>query len=217
MSTSTSSDHLVQRLARWYSGDIHDCLDDLGIWGVVPDLKLFGALPESGRICGRATTVQFVPTKTRVVSRRYHEAIDNVGDGGVLVVDTAGALGSCTGELMCTGAKAQGAAGTVVHGTIRDLEEVEKLGYPVYAKGVLPVTAVGRMDDLAYNVDVNLGGVRVRPGDIIFADMDGVVVVPNEAASVVADMADRLGKVERDYKARISAGEKMTSVFGDLY
>jgi 4-hydroxy-4-methyl-2-oxoglutarate aldolase len=213
----SKQDAIVKRLSKWYSGDIHDCLDKLGIWGVLEGLDLFGHLPESGRVCGRVTTVQFVPTEKRVESKRYHDAIDNVGDGGILVVDTAGARGSCTGELMCTGAKAHGGICTVVNGTIRDLEEIEKLGYPVYAAGVLPVTAVGRMEDLAWNVDLRIGGVRVRPDDIVFADRDGAIVVPGPIAPVVADMADKLGKLERDYKARIVGGEALTSVFSDIY
>ena len=207
---------IIVRLSRWYSGDIHDCLERLGLWGILPGLKLFGHLPESGRICGPATTVQFVPNRAKTVSRRYHKAIDEVGDGGVMIIDTAGAIGSCSGELMCTGAKVHGGICTIVNGTIRDLEEIQKLGYPVYAQGVLPATAVGRMEDVGYNVDIEIGGVRIQPGDIIFADLDGVVVIPQDAAPVVADMADELGKLERDFKSQILAGKPLLKVFANV-
>ena len=111
----SSQRELVARLSRWYSGDIHDCLDRLGIWGAIEGLTLYGSLPPPGKICGAATTVQFVPSKAKITSRRYHAAIDQVADGGVIVIDTAGARGSCTGELMCTGAKTHGAVSTIVN------------------------------------------------------------------------------------------------------
>jgi 4-hydroxy-4-methyl-2-oxoglutarate aldolase len=207
---------VIERLSHWYSGDIHDCLDQLGIWGAIDGLNLYGCLPETGKICGPATTVQFVPNRAKIVSRRYHKAIDEVPHGGILMIDTAGARGSCSGELMCTGAKVRGARGTIVNGTIRDLSEINNLNYPVYAKGVLPVTAVGRMEDVAYNVDIEITGIRIQPGDIIFADLDGVVVIPQSAAPVVADMADALGKLERNFKAEILEGRPLLEVFANV-
>jgi regulator of RNase E activity RraA len=214
----SSQNEIVRQLSRWYSGDIHDCLDRLGIWGAVEGLTRYGNLPASGRICGPATTVQFVPRKAKITSRRYHAAIDQVPKGGVIVIDTAGARGSCTGELMCTGAKTHGAVSTIVNGTIRDLSEIEALGdYPVYATGVLPVTAVGRMEDVAVNVDIDFRGIRVQPGDIIFADRDGVVIVPRDAAPTVAQMADELGKLERDFKRQILDGVPLVEVFPDVF
>ena len=207
---------IIQRLSRWYSGDIHDCLEKLGIWGFLPGFNLYGFLPESGRICGPATTVQFVPNRAKIVSRKYHKAIDEVGEGGVMIVDTAGAKGSCTGELMATGTRAHGGICSIVNGSVRDLEEIEKLGdYPVFATGIVPTTAVGHMEDVGYNVDIEIGGVRIQPGDVIFADRDGVVVIPQAAAPVVADMADELGKLERDYKSRILNGDNLYEVFAD--
>jgi 4-hydroxy-4-methyl-2-oxoglutarate aldolase len=205
---------IIERLSKWYSGDIHDCLDRLGIWGAVTGLSLFGNLPKSGRICGPATTVQFVPCRAKVNSARYHQAIDEVPKGGVLVVDTAGAKGSCTGELMCTGARHHGAVATIVSGTIRDLAEIQALGdYPVYASGVLPITAVGRMQDIAINTDIEISGIRVQPGDIIFADLDGVVIIPKDSASAVAQLAEDLGKKERDFKKEILDGVPLVEVF----
>lgn len=207
---------IIVRLSKWYSGDIHDCLDKLGIWGALEEFNLYGYLPPSGKICGLATTVQFVPNRAKITSRRYHAAIDEVPAGGVMVIDTAGAKGSCTGELMCTGTKAHGGVATIVNGTIRDLQEIQALGdYPVYARGVLPVTAVGRMEDVAANVDIEIGGIRIQPGDIIFADLDGVVVIPQGAAAIVADMADELGRLERNFKQEILDGKPLLEVFAN--
>jgi 4-hydroxy-4-methyl-2-oxoglutarate aldolase len=205
---------VFQQLSKLYTGAVHDCLDKLGIWGCIEGMNLYGHLPASGKICGLAKTVQFVPARKKVVSSNYHRAIDQVGNGGVLVIDTAGAKGSCTGELMCTGAKAHGAIATIVNGTVRDIPEIEDLtDYPVYAKGVLPVSAVGRMEDIAYNVDIEINGIRIQPGDIIFGDRDGVVVVPQQAAILVAELAAELAKMERDFKKEILEGKSMYDIF----
>ena len=208
---------VIEQLSRWYSGDIHDCLDKLGVWGAIEGLSLYGNLPPAGKICGPATTVQFVPCRAKVTSSRYHRAIDEAPPGGILVVDTAGAKGSCTGELMCTGARHHGASGTIVNGTIRDLAEIEALGdYPVYAAGVLPITAVGRMEDIAINVDIEIKGIRIQPGDIVFADRDGVVIIPKDAAPAVAQMAQCLGTLERNFKQQILGGVPLVEVFKDV-
>jgi 4-hydroxy-4-methyl-2-oxoglutarate aldolase len=205
---------VFQQLNKLYTGAVHDCLDKLGIWGCIEGMNLYGRLPASGKICGPAMTVQFVPSCKRSVSSRYHRAMDEAEQGGVLVVDTAGAKGSCTGELMCTGAKAHGAIATIVNGTVRDIPEIEDLAdYPVYAKGVLPVSAVGRMEDIAYNVDIEINGIRIQPGDIIFGDRDGVVVVPQHAAPMVAELAEKLAKMERDFKKEILEGKSMYEIF----
>lgn len=203
-----------QTLSKLYTGAVHDCLDKLGIWGCIEGMNLYGHLPDSGKICGPAKTVQFVSSCEKSVSSRYHRAIDEVGQGGILVIDTAGAKGSCTGELMCTGAKAHGAISTIVNGTIRDIPELEKLGnYPVYARGVLPITAIGRMEDIAYNVEIEIDSIRIKPGDIIVGDRDGVVVVPQQAAKLVAELADELAKTERDFKKMILEGKSMYDIF----
>jgi len=206
--------NVLQLFNDLYTGAVHDCLDKLGIWGCIEGLQLFGHLPASGKICGPATTVQFIPSVKKVVSSNYHRAIDQVGKGGILLIDVAGAKGSSTGELMCAGTKAHGAIATIVNGTIRDISEIEDLGdYPVYARGLLPVSAVGRMEDVAYNVDIEINGIRIRPGDIIFGDRDGVVVVPQQAVPLVAKLANELDKKERGLKKEILKEKSMYEIF----
>jgi 4-hydroxy-4-methyl-2-oxoglutarate aldolase len=142
--------------------------------------------------------------------------MDEAGKGGILVVDTAGAKGSCTGELMCTGARAQGAICTIVNGTIRDLPEIEKLGdYPVYARGVMPVFAIGRMEDVSYNTEIMIGGIRIQPDDVIIGDRDGVVVVPRQAVPMVAKLAEELARAERGFKKEILEGKPLCQIFKD--
>jgi regulator of RNase E activity RraA len=143
----------------------------------------------------------------------YHGAIDAVTKGGILMVDSSCAEGSGTGELMSSGAKTKGAAATVVNGTVRDLAEVRKLDYPLFAKGMSPVGVSGRMEATYFQTELNIDGVRIRPGDVIFADVTGVVVIPSELVGVIADAADELGKNEVVCRQRILAGEDLQKIW----
>lgn len=204
----------IQRLSRWYSGDIHDVMDKQGVYGHLKGISLYGVLAPGEVICGPAVTVLYEPsTRTGQPQDVYHAAIDGVVKGGVLMVDASCSEGSGTGELMSTGAKVAGAAATVVHGTVRDLAEVRKLGYPLFARGTSPVGVSGRMEPTQAHVELNIDGVRVRPGDVILGDINGVVVIPHELVKVIADAADENGKAEAECRERILAGEKLQSVW----
>ena len=210
------TDDITSRFLEWYSGDIADCLDALGRPGVLRGIDCQTALPPSGKICGRARTVSFRPSTAKVVTRNYHRAIDAVTPGDILVVATAGGVGSCTGELMCSGAKAHGALATIVDGSVRDIAQVRGMNYPLFANRIEPLGAYGRLEDHAFGEPVILAGVTVTQGDLIFCDADGTVVVPQELAERVANMAEELGRAEGGYRRRIEAGESVLDVFSHL-
>ena len=110
---------------------------------------------------------------------REIEAMDSLLPGEVAVVATAESKRNAPwGELMSTAARARGARGAVVDGLVRDVRKIEELGFPVFAAGIKPVDSQGRGELVDYNVPVICGGVLVNPGDLVFADYDGVVVVP---------------------------------------
>ena len=204
----------IERLSRWYSGDIHDVLDGRGPYGYLKGITQFGVLKPGQVVCGPVSTVRYEPsTRTGQPQDIYHGAIDAVVKGGILLVDSSCAEGSGTGELMSSGAKAKGAAATVVNGTVRDLAEVRKLDYPLWAKGMSPVGVSGRMEPAHYQVELDIDGVRVRPGDVIFADVTGVVVIPAELVGVIADAADANGEAEARCRERILAGEKLRDIW----
>lgn len=209
---------LVERLSKFYSGVVHDILDQLGIYGLFEGLELRSCLPESGKICGPAATVQFRKTTTNRVQWEVHEAID-IAQGHVLCIDSDsknGGSGSVFGGLMSTGAKVNGLLATIVDGTVRDIEEVNKVGYPLYSRGVKPITAVGRLVSTGLNVTIECGGLKVAPGDIIFADYDGAVRVPRAALETVVEMGEKLFEEENTYERDIKAGMPMLDVFGHL-
>lgn len=204
----------IKRLSRWYSGDIQDVMDNHGFYGFLEGISLYGALKPGEVICGPVYTVRYQPsTRKGQPQDVYHGVIDSVIPGGIILVDASCAEGSGTGELMSTGAKTRGAAATIVHGTVRDLAEVRKLDYPLFARGVSPVGVSGRMEPAEAQVELDIRGVSVRPGDVIFADISGVVVIPQELVAIIADEADRNGEGEARCRERILAGEKLRDVW----
>jgi regulator of RNase E activity RraA len=120
-------------------------------------------------------------------------AIDSGGPGSVYVMkvedgdDIAG-----MGGLMGTAMFSRGFAGAVVDGGVRDLPQLKKIGFPVYATGAVPSTSVTHYRFGGVNVPIDVGGTRVYPNDIIVADQDGVVVVPRMQAAKVLILAQKL-------------------------
>jgi regulator of RNase E activity RraA len=121
------------------------------------------------------------------------QAIDSGGTGSVYVMkvedgeDIAG-----MGGLMGTAMFSRGFAGAVIDGGVRDLPQLKRIGFPVYATGVVPSTSVSHYRFGGVNIPLNVDGVQVNPGDIIVADQDGVVVVPRARAAEVLIRAQRL-------------------------
>ena len=118
------------------------------------------------------------------------EAIDSIQPDEVVVVATGNSRRNAPwGELLSTAAKARGARGAVIDGLTRDVRKIEALGFPVFASGIKPVDSRGRGVVIDYNAPVECAGVLVHPGDLIFADYDGVVAVPRAIAQQVITMA----------------------------
>ena len=122
------------------------------------------------------------------------EAVDSILAGEVVVVSTAESKRNAPwGELLSTAARARGARGAVIDGLVRDVRKIEALGFSVFARGIKPVDSRGRGMVLEYNVPVDCGGVLVSPGDLVFADYDGVMVIPAEVLPEVIRVANREG------------------------
>src|SRR5262245_15056531 len=140
---------------------------------------------------GRAATSLAKPappeSATPALSTKHSvEMIDEAKPGEVGVIVMEGTLDiAAMGNLMGTAATVRGMAGMVLDGGIRDVWDIRRMGLTVYARSSTPSTAVGHYATVAKNVPVDCAGVTVRPGDIIVADEDGVVVVPQERAEEV--------------------------------
>jgi 4-hydroxy-4-methyl-2-oxoglutarate aldolase len=126
------------------------------------------------------------------------EMIDSAKPGEVGVIVMEGTLDiAAMGNLMATAATARGMGGMVLDGALRDVWDVRRMGLTVFARSASPRTAVGQYATVARNVAVECAGVTVKPGDIIVADEDGVVVVPQERAEEVLKKAQEIDGREK--------------------
>ncbi|MEK7408504.1 MAG: RraA family protein [Acidobacteriota bacterium] len=151
-----------------------------------------------GQVVGRAVTALIRPAPPEKATpalavKHSVEMIDNSkpGEVGVIVMEK-GLDVAAIGGLMGTTAKVRGMAGMILDGGVRDLAELRALDLPVYARSVIPSTAVGRYASVARQTPVECAGVTVRPGDLIVAGEDGVVVVPQEKAAEVLKRAQEI-------------------------
>lgn len=155
-----------------------------------------------GNMVGRAVTSLVRPAPpdkaTPALSTKHSvEMIDNAQPGEVGVIVMEGTLDiAAMGNLMGTAAVVRGMAGMVLDGAVRDVWDLKRMGLTVYARATSPATAVGRYATVARNVPVECAGVQVKPGDIIVADGDGVVVVPQEHAAAVLKKAQEIDERE---------------------
>lgn len=151
---------------------------------------------------GRAVTALVRPAKpadsTPATAVKHPvEMIDNANPGEVgVIVFEDGLEIAALGGLMATAAKARGMAGMVLDGALRDIDEVTRLGLPVFARAASPANAVGRYASVARNTPVECAGVTVTPGDIIVAGPDGIVVVPQDRAEEVLRRAQEIDQRE---------------------
>lgn len=140
--------------------------------------------------------------------------IDDLGPGEVPVL-ACGASGRIApwGELLTTASQARGAAGCVTDGLVRDVKAVRALGFPMFHGGVGPLDSKGRGEVGAIDVPVECAGVTVNPGDLVFGDADGVVVVPQHVLSQTLALAFQ--KVEGEDRTRdeLRAGASLAEVF----
>ncbi len=142
------------------------------------------------------------------------EAVDSLLPGEVAVIGTQKSKRNAPwGELLSTAAKARGARGAVVDGLIRDVGKIEELGFPVFASGIKPVDSMGRGIVTAYNVTIECGDVMVQPGDLIFADYDGIVAIPSGKVQETIALATDKVRREDSSRAELKAGGYLRDVF----
>jgi regulator of RNase E activity RraA len=162
------------------------------------------------RICGPAATVLEAATDEFVPPQHALDLIDEAPAGSVIVISIEGGEPDVAvwGGLMTAGAVANGHAGAVLDGGVRDLTEIRRdYGFPVYARDVSPGTTLGRYRTVASQVPVRVGGILVHPGDIVVGDVDGVVVVPQAQAAEVLKMAQEIDDRELE-QAKLIIAEK---------
>lgn len=202
-----------------YVAAVCDVLDSLGLRNQAMHQRLRPLLPDRAAcgFAGRARTFRWMETDSIVVDDPYGmeiAAVDALRPGDVAVhsTDHAG-TNAPWGELMSTAAQRRGAVGCVCDSQIRDCVKIIELGFPVYYAGIRPLDSMGRGRVMAYDVPVRCGDVLVTPGDVIFADFDGVVVIPRGVERQVCDLACEKAGKESLSRSALLAGKTLRQVF----
>jgi regulator of RNase E activity RraA len=207
---------LVARLRRLDTSAVSDAIDVLGVGGVVTGIS---PIWPSAPVAGRVIPVQLVPVGEAVPAPHHlgTAAIEAGGPGDVIVVDNRGRLEmGGWGGLLARGACARGIAGVVVDGACRDADEMEQIGFAVFARGTTARTARGRVVERVTD-EIEVGGVAVRAGDFVLADKTAIVFVPAPRAEKVVDAAERIVAREAAMASALAQGIPATSVMGMAY
>lgn len=193
---------IIESFTKIDTSTISDALDKLGIDG-----QCFGIQPNSvsWKIAGRAFTVKYGPVS--IEKGTVGDFIDDVKPGEIVVIDNQGRL-DCTvwGDIMTGVAKHKGIAGTVIDGVCRDTNRILELDYPVFSSNRYMRTGKDRVQVDSIGEAVSIANIRVRPGDIIVGDSDGVVVIPQEMEEQVLSVAIEIEGAEHQIRLATEKG-----------
>jgi regulator of RNase E activity RraA len=206
-----------------YVAAVCDILDELGFRNQAMHQRLRPLLadPENCGFIGRARTFRWMETDSIAEDNPYGleiEAMDSLKTHDVAVhsTDYAG-TNAPWGELMSTIAKRNGAAGCVCDSQIRDCVKIMKMGFPVYYAGIRPLDSKGRAVVQAYDVPIRCGEVLVNPGDIVYADFDGIVVVPKSVELEVFQKANEKVNKENLSRKELLSGKSLQEVYNKYH
>ena len=203
------------RYLRLYTGAIADILDKKGLRRqVLPHYVT--PFTTVGRVAGPAFTGQGYPcaseknddTQTRL------DMLDSITPGTVSVWACGGSM-TCAhwGEIMSTAARERGCTGAVLDGGVRDLDFINAMQYPVFARFRSSASSIGRWDIKEYQVTVKIGDTVIHPGDFVFGDIDGVVIVPQDLTLEVLAAAEDVYERERGMREELRRGVSIKEAF----
>jgi regulator of RNase E activity RraA len=202
-----------------YVAAVCDILDELGHRNQAMHQRLRPLLPnpENCGFIGRARTFRWMETDYIMEENPYGleiEAMDSLKAGDVAVHSTDySGTNAPWGELMSTISKLKGVAGCVCDSQIRDCVKIMRMGFPVYYSGIRPLDSKGRAIVQAYDVPVHCGEVLVHQDDIIYADFDGIVVVPKALEQDVFHKAEEKVNKENLSRRELLSGKSLREVY----
>jgi regulator of RNase E activity RraA len=200
-----------KRLEKLSTTNLSDALDVKGIRGAVIGIRPLFGMP---KVIGRAVTIKM--TAAGMIKSKRHLGIDAIATaapGDVIAIDNRGDLhNNCWGEILSCAAMKKGILGVFIDGAARDIDVCQEIGFPVFARSIVPITARGRIMQEDFNCVIRLGDVQVRPGDILMGDINGLVVIPTEKLEEVLSAAEAIFRKEEAMKADILAGMDVLEV-----
>jgi 4-hydroxy-4-methyl-2-oxoglutarate aldolase len=208
-------DELVRRLAKLDTCAASDALDRLSLRGATIGIR---PVWPCARIVGRAVTCKIKPAGLE--KSKVHlgtPAIEAATASDIIVVDNGGRPDvSAWGGLLSLASKQKGLSGVVIDGACRDVDESRDVGFPVYARAVVPVTARGRIMQDSINQEIQFGGAQVHPGDLVIADGSGVVIIPSSRAEEVVSEAEKIAAHEAKMADAVRSGRSVVEVMETL-
>jgi 4-hydroxy-4-methyl-2-oxoglutarate aldolase len=198
---------------------LSDTLDSLGLTqqAMKPFMR---PLDEQLRLIGRARTGVYMPVYAPPApGENPYEVeialVDDLAPGDVVVLACDGPTERIApwGELLSTASVARGATGCVTDGLVRDVQQIREMRFPVFCGGIGPLDTKGRARMIERDVPVVCGGVAVRSGDLVFGDVDGLVVIPREVEDEVVRRALEKVSGENQSREALQRGEKLADVF----
>lgn len=197
-----------------YTPVVGDILDALGYFHqfLPPEIR---AIAPGMRIVGRAMPVQLadVAGPQKQPFGRLTEALDQIEPGEVYLV--TGGLRNCAawGEILTATARTRGGVGAIIDGFHRDTSRVLEQAWPVFSKGSYGQDAGVRSSVVNFRCPIEIQGVMIQPGDLVFGDIDGVVIVPQAAEEQVISLAIEKATGEKRVRKEIEAGTSSSEVF----
>jgi len=198
-----NTEQLINEAKQVTTSELSDALDYFSLPGVIYGMK---AVTGTYSFVGKAWTVRYIPVELGNPGS-VGDYIDQVTDQDVIVIDNAGRT-DCTvwGGILSQVAAARGIPGTVIYGVSRDTHEAKEAAYPIYALGHFMRTGKDRVQVAEVCSAINIGGTRVNHGDIIIADIDGVVALDINHAQKVISRAIEMKKIEDEITKDVLAG-----------
>jgi regulator of RNase E activity RraA len=209
--------NMSQMKEQFFTSVLSDCLDQAGVMKQALPTRI-RPLDEASVMVGRARTAAFMEVYAARPGDNPYELeialVDSLqpGEIPVFACSNAARVGPW-GELLSTAARVRGAAGALMDGCVRDVKAIRAMGFPVFHGGIAPLDSKGRGKVMAVDVPIECGGVPVQPGDLVFGDADGVVVIPRRVEDEVLRLALEKVSGERKTLRDLQAGQPLGEVF----
>ena len=214
----TKEEKWIERASTFYAGLVADNCDKVGYRNQILPAK-FRPLDPASVVVGFAHTIQcqivdVVPAEGEEFYKTQFEAVDNMAPNTVAVVASAEhPTRAFWGELMSTRVRACGGRGVVIEGTTRDVQMINEMDFPCFITGINPGDSAGGVNSIDYQVPIKIGDVTINPGDFVFGDVDGVVIIPKPVIEEVITLAEEKRSKENLARDALRAGMSVKEMY----